>query len=301
MSISRGLLDDIGPDAHDSLVRLRLIELTAPATRLTCPECDAGHVETVAELIEDGVRFWFITCPEVGVMRIDRTGLERWAISHDRFAALVASELGGTSSSLLDGRVWRVGTYEANSKRREVLLARGLGWPEREGCMARIRRSVGAVVLAPCESPPVGRWDGRPPRVVELARVLSQSTGRIALDPVLLKNLIDEADETARLTSVQVDETTLAKVVDRAVAKRVPRRPADETLLEVVRRTRTLDEAVERLDSQGITISRSSLHRIVEKHGGVDAVRGPRSKRSFDLPVPSQDWDEKSEFDDDDK
>ncbi|MBL9147338.1 MAG: hypothetical protein JNM94_01460 [Phycisphaerae bacterium] len=108
MSISRGLLDDIGPDAIGTLVQLKLIEPAAPATRLTCPECDTGHVETVAELIEEGTRFSFITCPEVGMVRIDPTALERWAFSHDRFAALVASELGGTSTSLLDGRVWRV-------------------------------------------------------------------------------------------------------------------------------------------------------------------------------------------------
>lgn len=301
MSISSGLLDDIGPDAIGTLVQLKLIEPTAPATRLTCSECDTGHVETVAELIEGGIRFSFITCPEVGMVRFDPTALERWAFSHDRFAALVASELGGTSTSLLDGRVWRVGTFEANGKRRDVLIARGLRWPEHASCMARIRRSVGAVVLAPCEPPPVGSWGGKPPRVVELERVLDQSTVGISLDTVLLKNLIDEADEVARLASVQVDETTLAKVVDRAVAKRVPRRPADETLLAVVRRTKTLDEAVEKLDSQGIPISRSSLDRLVQEHGGIDAVRGPRSKRSFDLPVPSQSWDEKSEFDDDDK
>ena len=301
MSISRETLDDIGPHARDTLVRLGLIEPTAPATRLTCPECDTGHVETVTELIEDGVRLWFITCPEVGVVRIAPAALERWAIPHDRFTALVASALGGISTSLLDGRVWSVGTYEVNGKRRDVLIARGLRWPEHAGCAARIRRSRGAIVLVPGEPPPDGNWDGKPPRVVELERVLGLSADGISLDPLLLKNLIDEADEAARLASVQVDETLLAKVVDRAVAKRVPRRPADETLLEVVRRTRSLDEAIEKLDSQGITISRSSLDRLVQKHGGIDAVRGPRSKRSFDLPVPSQGRDEKEEFNTDDK
>ena len=206
-SISLAQLQDSGTDALGMLRGLKLIAPTSQATRLTCPECDVGHVETVAELVEDGVRVWFITCPEVGVVRLDATALQRWAISHDRFAALVASELGGTSTSLLDGRVWRVGTYEANGKRRDVLLARGLRWPDQAACVARVRRSVGAVVLAPCEPPPVEGWGDKPPRVVELERALSQSAGGISLDPVLLKNLIDEADEAARLTSVKVDET----------------------------------------------------------------------------------------------
>ena len=301
VSISRGLLDDIGPDAIGTLVQLKLIEPAAPATRLTCPECDTGHVETVAELIEEGTRFSFITCPEVGMVRIDPTALERWAFSHDRFAALVASELGGTSTSLLDGRVWRVGAHEANGKRRDVLIARGLRWPEHAGCVARIRRSMGAVILVPCEPPPIGSWGGKPPRVVELERALGQSADGISLDLLLLKSLVDEADEAARLISVQVDETTLAKVADRAVAKRVPRRTNEETKLEVVARTATLDEAVARLKAQAIKTSRSALDRLVQKHGGIGAVRGPRSTRSFDLPVPSQDWDENSEFDEDDK
>lgn len=300
-SIPLAVLQDVGADAFETLKRLKLIEPTSQATRLTCPECDVGHVETVAALIEDGSHFWFITCPEVGVVRLDVTALKRWAISHDRFAALLASELGGTSTSLLDGRVWRVGTYEANGRRREVLLARGLRWPEHADCMARIRRSVGAVVLTPCEPPPVGSWNGKPPRVVELEPVLSRSAAGISLDPVLLKNLIDEADEAARLASVQVDETTIAKVVDRAVSKRVPRRTNEETLLEVIRRTKTLDEAVEKLRAQKIRTSRSALDRLVQKHGGIDAVRGPRSKRSFGLPVPSQERDEKDDFDEDAK
>lgn len=291
-SISLVQLQDFGPNTLETLQTLKLIEPTSMATRLTCPECDAGHVETVTELIEDGVRFWFITCPEVGIVRIDATALGRWTVSHERLAERLASEFGGSSTSLLDGRVWRVGAHESSGRRREVLLARGFRWQEHASCVARIRRSVGAIVLVPCEPPPVERWGEKSPRVVELERVLDWPSSGISLDRVLLKTLIDEADEAARLATVMLDPQMLERVVEREVGKRIPTTVSDNVVIEVVAKTRSYDEAVEKLRAQGVKISRTQVGVIVNRNGGLEAIRGPRSLRSFDLPVvPSRDRD----------
>lgn len=186
----------------DKLRGLRLLRPASPASTMGCFDCERECLAAPAMIVErpNGTRQAYLECPEyVRVEKpIDR--LNRWQVDIEGLAARLAQALGDQCEEIMPGRLWMVGRLEIGGARTEVLLARGLAWPDGERVLREARsrrRSQAAVVLVPARAGDDAAFDGSV-EIVPLDEALRLDGDVLSVDV----SAIRQAAEAAQAASV---------------------------------------------------------------------------------------------------
>ncbi|MBK9119779.1 MAG: RHS repeat-associated core domain-containing protein [Phycisphaerales bacterium] len=172
------------PATVAELTRLRFLREAASADHAVCPNCPDRHVEEVlCRAGPDGVTRYYIPCLENLRVEIAADDLRRWMIDVDAIARGLANAVapGGRCTQRVASRLWRLGAVPWQGVHREVLLARGLGWPDRADIIRRIGGNGRAIVFVAGPAPPAHIWPELPPTVVSLSSVVQLQAGDITI------------------------------------------------------------------------------------------------------------------------
>ncbi len=266
-----------------------LIRAAPPATHVSCPGCDDGHVEEVQRVGSDAGEQLFLICPTAGRVRLAHAELEQWTIGFDRAATMLAGAINGSATTVVPGRLWRLGKSKFGEVAREVLLARGLGWADRASVIDKVPRGGPPIILVASDVPPREVWRGVRPAVVNVTRVVDWSNDGFAIDAVLLKTLVDGEDAASRrLTGVELDGETLAGIVRREAAKQAKTELREEAMVDAYVRHGSTRRAAAALKEQGHSVDHSTVSRAVKKFGGPAEVRRMAELASVEKPVALQ-------------
>lgn len=126
------------------------------ALTVTCDGCGESCLEDV-EFCPDGngSLVGYVLCQkrdDIGRVRVAPDRLRTWEISLAGLATVISQQLGEEAQELLPGRLWMVGSVEADGARTEILLARGLGRPDGDRILSeakRRNRGRSAVIMSP--------------------------------------------------------------------------------------------------------------------------------------------------------
>jgi len=91
----------------------RLLRRSSDAKHVVCDQCSDRHSAEVREQTgRRGARRYFIVCPEAGKVELEPEDLRRWTVDRVGLATAIAKAMSATGGieSLIDGRVWRLGT-----------------------------------------------------------------------------------------------------------------------------------------------------------------------------------------------
>lgn len=137
---------------------LGLLVPLAPFTVTTCEDCGDFHDVVYLKNHRGGTTLMAF-CPEFGGFDVDPATLRRWRFDVDRFAHLVAHELGlsGTPEGLVDGRLWRLGRVYESETWCAVHL--GLALHHQEAGPIRDRLPERAICLVPRHLPDTASGD----------------------------------------------------------------------------------------------------------------------------------------------
>lgn len=169
------------------------------AQAVTCDGCEEACIEDVEfSRDEDDGLVGYVICrrrEHIGRVRIDSDRLRTWEVNCGNLAALISRELGLRSEEILPGRLWMVGLVEADNARTDVLLARGLRWPDGDRVLreARSRKQSRSDVLL---LPTSGESDNSL-EIVSLGEVLSLDGNRLAADVTVIRQAAERAQSAA--------------------------------------------------------------------------------------------------------
>lgn len=161
------------------------------AASVTCPACDAHHVELVQWVRAPGREARaFVSCPENGPVPVELEALWQWAVRPNSLAALVAETIGarGGTSEPVPGRVWKLGTVRAGAAPRAAFLALGATKPDAPAVFARVPELTlpNALVLVPAVTP-ASAWTECAPVVVPLSDAITVGATGLELVPGALE------------------------------------------------------------------------------------------------------------------
>ena len=157
-------LSAIGSNLRSRLDGFKIFRRSEDLDEVECDACGDGHSGRITVLIappgsKPRAYMW---CPEVGRVSVGAERLEVQRVELDRLATAASIVLGFSSTpcSLVDDRLWLLGTAQLGSQMRDVFFARGLGW--KDGCTladhARLRASSRPVILVPNRLPIDSVW-----------------------------------------------------------------------------------------------------------------------------------------------
>jgi len=140
---------------HQQLIDRGLLVRIEDAQHVLCPQCGEHIEEVVAVDGPNGSIRLFVPCPEVLRAQVPPEARWQWQVNLDGVARGLASVLGlrGRSKQLVPQRVWRLGRTDWQATRRDVLLARGLGWEDRAAVWGTIRRQHRPILFVPQQRP----------------------------------------------------------------------------------------------------------------------------------------------------
>jgi hypothetical protein len=169
------------------------------AQTVTCDGCENACVEDV-EFSRDGEGsvIGYVVCRErddIGRVRIAPERLRTWEINPGGLAAFISRQLGEEAEDLLPGRLWLLGTIQADGTGTDLLLARGLGWPDGDQILRNARsrtRGRPAVLVVPTPTLQADSFE-----TVPLADVLRLDEEGLAVDAAPIR----QAAERARMAS----------------------------------------------------------------------------------------------------
>jgi ribosome-associated translation inhibitor RaiA len=280
-------------DTADRLIGLGLLRLTTSATHVMCPACDEGHVEEVIPRQGDdgNVRF-FIRCPEALRVEVPENLLRQWTVDFDALAAALARALSLKAhlKALVPGRLWRLGKTPWQGANREVLLARGLGWPDGRTVTCQIGPNGRPVVLVPEQAPTDAVWSGRPPAVVVLGQVTTLGEDGLEVDAADLAARVNEADQrTATVMTLPVTPAEQKRTIRQQVKAEVKTHLEDDVLVAAYKECGSYRGAADALTRQlGKMISKDKIRRAVLRAGGLGEVAQTADSSSVRRSVASQ-------------
>ena len=162
----------------DNLTAKCIVARGANAASVECECCDAGHVEDVTTVPNrDGTLRFYIRCPENGRAIVHPERLFRWTVNLDALVGVAAETIGctGAAIGLVSGRVWDIGRLVRGNTARNVIVARGLSWPDGRKIVVDSRKVAIAnppLVLAIGRLPADDVWGKKAPIVVALPQLL---------------------------------------------------------------------------------------------------------------------------------
>jgi len=280
-------------DTADRLIGLGLLRLTTSATHVACPACDQGHVEEVIPCQgDDGNMRFFIRCPEALRVEVPGDLLRQWAVDFDALAAALAKALAlkGHPKTIVPGRLWRLGKTPWQGANREVLLARGLGWPDGRTVTCHVGPNGRPVVLVPEQALTDAVWSGRPPAIVALGQVATLGESGLEVDAADLAARVNEADQ--RIATVMALPITPAEQKDairRQVKAEMKTQLEDDAFAAAYREFGSYRDAADALTRQlGRKVSKDKVRRAVLRAGGLREVARIDDTASVHRSVASQ-------------
>lgn len=275
------------------LADLGLLRPTTSATHVACPACDEGHVEEVIPRQgDDGKVRFFIRCPRALRVEVPDDLLRQWTVDFDALADSLAKALTlkGHVKALVPGRLWRLGKTPWQGANREVLLARGLGWPDSSAIACHVGPNGRPVVLVPEQAPTDAVWSGRPPALIVLGQVAALGEGGIEVDAADVAARVNEADQrVAAVMGVPVTAAEHKRAIRQQVKAEVKTHLADDILVAAYKECGSYREAADALTQQlGRKISKDRIRRAVLRAGGLDEVARVADSPSVQRTVASQ-------------
>jgi hypothetical protein len=276
----------------DKLRGIGLLRLAENATHVVCPGCEGGHVEQVIpHAAPSGVRF-YVRCPEALRVEVPAELLRQWTIDFEVLARAAAGAINlmGRRMPLIPARLWQLGKTRWQGASREVLLARGLDWPDGGAVAGRIGSGGRPIVLVAERAPAVGVWPGRVPAVILLSRVASLGATGIEVDTTHMMLLVKDADATAEAGQVlPLDVKQKKLLVRRQVKAEIEAHLEDDVLIAAYKEFNSLRVAADALTEQlGRTITKDKVYGAVQRAGGVKAVARTANSQSVRRTVVSQ-------------
>lgn len=258
-------------------LKLGLLRQSAGGLMASCPSCDDGHVEPVAQRPgPDGQPRLYIFCPEQLRLEVSAEMCRGWEVDLDGLATLVSSamELKGTPKPLMPNRLWRLGRIPWEGKTREVMLATRLADPDGNSVAAHVGAGGRTIVLVPRLVPDDRVWLGRVPAVVALERIAELEGDRFAIDGVALLEAVAEADAVAEAKSLlPIDPEIRKQVVRSQVKAEIKGHLEDDVLVAAYAECSSVREAAKTLTARlGRPVSKDQVARAVKRAGGAGAL-----------------------------
>lgn len=280
-------------------LKLGILRQSAGGLMASCPSCDDGHVELVAQRPgPDGQPRLYIYCPEQLRLEVSAEMCRSWQVDLDGLASLVSStmELKGTPKALMPNRLWRLGRIPWEGKTREVVLATRLAEPDGASVAPHIGAGGRTIVLVPRLVPDDRVWLGRVPAVVALERIAELDGDRFMIDGVALLETVAEADALALERVAIPHEQLAAKKVRRHVKTTIESMITNEGLVQAYRVHGSYRKAADALVAEGHITDRWAVERAVKAVGGPKAVKQDSDSNSVARTVASQSRDRGKKF-----
>ncbi len=250
----------------------RRAENAAYASCLSCPD---GHSEEILLWRDpDGSVRSVIPCPESLFHEVPPEQIRQWTLDVERLAVSVATELGlgGRCKELVPDRLWRLGRTPWQGQRRDVLLARGLTWPDAKSLTGPIAHATRSLVLVATQVPEPEFWSGRARPVVALSEFATLRDSQLELDhEALWTAIIDRENAAPPTQSFTVDQ--LKELVRQQVSLDERSRLLDDAFVEAFRREGSSRKAAKWLSDQtDRTFTKDQVALAVRRQGGISAV-----------------------------
>jgi hypothetical protein len=280
------------------LASLGFLVATDNATHIVCPSCSERHVEEViARPGPDGALRYFFYCPEALRLQVPNRLLWQRTWDYCKIATALAETmaLAGTCKEIVPHRLWRLGKISPDSP-REVLLARGLSWPDSENIVREIDGDAVILVARSYRVPP--RWRGRIPALIALPKVTRIQGHRLALDVAQVWSQVHEADQTATAAQVlPLEKSQKVLLVRRQVKAELRSYLGDEAMVAAYRQHGSFRKAAEALAAQtGTSVTKDRVRLAVNRAGGAAAVIPNDDSDSVVRTVASQRRDRAEKF-----
>lgn len=195
-------------DALELFLGLKMLRPASPASTMNCSDCERECVGIPALVVElpNGKRKAYLLCPEYGRIEIPFERLNRWQVDLEGLARWLAGELATNSGpeEILPRRLWLIGRPEVGRARTDVILARGLGWPDCDRLWRAARnrkRSQTAVMLVPAVREQTNAADDCF-TICSLDGALSLSAEGLEIDPGAIQEGVVRVQQTLADASV---------------------------------------------------------------------------------------------------
>ncbi len=256
---------------------LGVVRRSAGGLTASCPSCDDGHIEVVAERPgPDGQTRLYIYCPEQLRHEVTAEMCQGWEVNPDGLAACVAAGLGlkGSPKAVVPNRLCRLGRIPCDGTTREVVFAVRLGEPDATSVVAHVGVGGRAIVIVPRLVPDDRIWPGRVPAVVQLDRVGELDGDQLVIDGVAFMEFVAEADAIAESKSLlPVDPQVKKQVVRRQLKAEIKGHLNDDVLIAARVTHGSTRKAADALTEQlGRPVSKDQVQRAIDRAGGLAAI-----------------------------
>ena len=276
----------------ERLMTLKLLERAENSTHLVCPSCDCGHVEEVmSQRGRDGKVRFFVRCPDALKVEVPEASLCQWTIG---FEALVLSlaealTLKGRPTVVVPDRLWRLGKASWQGAYREVLLIRGLAWPDARDVARHVGLNGRPIVLVADRAPMTNLWFGKPPAVVALSQLVTVDDHGLQVDAADLAARVNEADQyAATLMAIPVTAAEHKQEISRQVQAAMKHQLEGDVLVAAYEQCGSYREAAVYLTQHlKRPITKDKVYRAVQRRGGINAVARTEDSASVTRTVAS--------------
>lgn len=287
-------LSEWPPGSLQVFQKLGVVRRSAGGLTASCPSCDDGHIEVVAERPgPDGQTRLYIYCPEQLRLEVTAEMCQGWEVNPDGLAACVAAGLGlkGTPKAVVPNRLWRLGRIPCDGTTREVVFAVRLGEADATSVVAHVGVGGRAIVIVPRLIPDDRIWPGRVPAVVPLDRVGELDGDKLVIDGVAFMEIVAEADTIAAAQGELPQDQLAAKKVQRHVKNTIDSMVSNEALVQAYRVHGSYRKTADALVAEGFITDRWAVERAVKAAGGPKAVKSHADSNSVARTVASQSRD----------
>lgn len=270
-------LSEWPPGSLQVFQTLGVVRRSAGGLTASCPSCDDGHIEVVAERPgPDGQARLYIYCPDQLRLEVTPEMCQGWEVNPDGLAACVAARLGlkGTPKPVVPNRLWRLGRISCDGTTREVAFAMRLGEADATSVVAHVGVGGRAIVVVPRLVPDDRIWPGRVPAVVPLDRVGELDGDKLVIDGVAFMEIVAEADAVAESKSLlPVDPQVKKQVVRRQLKAEIKGHLNDDVLIAARLTHGSTRKAASALTQQlGRPVSKDQVQRAIDRAGGLAAI-----------------------------
>lgn len=286
--------------AFEQLVALGVIREGEPAQYAACPNCPDHHVEEVLYRAWPAGTRYFIPCPEALRTEVSAEQLRRWTIDFDAVARTVSRALveSGRCTQLVAGRFWRLGRVKWEGAFRDVLLARGLLWPDGAQLATRVDGTGRAIVVVADHIPPRQFWPGLPAPVVSLSAIAQLSDTGISIDSADLFATVKEVDAANRqVRPLALTQKEQEHEFRKAAGNVLKSNIGDQIYVQAYVEHGSDRKAAAALTKQlGFKVGKDKVARAVKRAGGPAAVKRTADSDSVGRTVASQRRDRQRKF-----
>ncbi len=273
---------------HQQLLDFGFLVRAADADRVLCPECHGHMEEVITSDGPGGVARFFVPCPEVVRACVPSTARQQWTVNVAALADSLAAtlKLNGAGAELMPGRAWRLGRTTWQNVPRDVMLVRGLSWPDAPNVRTVIMRGRKPIVFVPQSKTSDDLWRGRVPPLLALSQVATVGDTGLVVDPLEIAAAIQDAEERATASTISVDHLKL--LIRQQVKAEGKSSLSDDAFLAAYRDQGSVRQAAIFLSQQtGQDVSKDQVYRALQRAGGVSVVLNDEDSESIIRARPS--------------